>query len=178
MIKENIIIAFSSDAIIANIEKILYASGFNSLFLCSSGAEVKKIAMTLKTGIIICGYKLKDMSIISLIETIPEEFSIILIGNYSQLSFCESGRVFKLFPPIRREELLKSIFMLVNMHHNYNQISALPTEDEKRKKIIEDAKVVLITKYFMSEEQAHKYIQKKSMDTGAKMVDIARLILD
>lgn len=30
----------------------------------------------------------------------------------------------------------------------------------------------------MTESQAHRYMQKKSMDTGRKLVDVARIILD
>ena len=30
----------------------------------------------------------------------------------------------------------------------------------------------------MTEEQAHRFLQKRSMDTGAKMVQTAQLVLD
>ena len=30
----------------------------------------------------------------------------------------------------------------------------------------------------MTEEQAHRYLQKKSMDSGAKLVQTAQLVLD
>jgi response regulator NasT len=47
-------------------------------------------------------------------------------------------------------------------------------EDEH---IVADAKRLLINRYSMTEEQAHRYIQKKSMDTGRKLVDIAKIVL-
>ncbi len=45
-------------------------------------------------------------------------------------------------------------------------------------KIIKRAKSFLIDVYSMTESQAYRYMQKKSMDTGRKLVDIARIILD
>lgn len=32
-------------------------------------------------------------------------------------------------------------------------------------------------RHSMTEEQAHRFLQKKSMDNGAKLVEIARMIL-
>lgn len=179
MRKENIIVAFLSEKITGSIVRMLSVSGFSSITVCQSGAEVKNQAMTFGSGIIICGYKLSDTTVINLAEAVPEEFSIILIGSRSQIELCEDDRVFKLSVPLRREELIETVSMLMSMHLRYGvSFDKSPTEEEKKKEIIEDAKMVLITRYSMTEEQAHRYIQKKSMDTGTKMVDIARLIID
>jgi response regulator NasT len=32
-------------------------------------------------------------------------------------------------------------------------------------------------RYDMTEEQAHRFLQKKSMDNGAKLTDTARMVL-
>ena len=48
----------------------------------------------------------------------------------------------------------------------------------EEEKIIRDAKAYLMEIHRMSEEQAHRFIQKRSMDTGAKFIDTARMILN
>ena len=51
----------------------------------------------------------------------------------------------------------------------------LRTDEEK--KIIDDAKALLMERNKLSEEEAHKYIQKLSMDSGNNLVETAQMIL-
>lgn len=48
---------------------------------------------------------------------------------------------------------------------------------EREKKIISDAKNLLMERNHLSEEEAHKYIQKLSMDSGNNLVETAEMIL-
>ena len=48
---------------------------------------------------------------------------------------------------------------------------------EKEQRIIEDAKQLLMERNNLSESEAHKYIQKLSMDSGNSMVETAEMIL-
>ena len=43
---------------------------------------------------------------------------------------------------------------------------------------VDDVYDDLMETHRMSEEQAHRFIQKRSMDTGAKFIDTARMILN
>ena len=42
--------------------------------------------------------------------------------------------------------------------------------------MIEDAKKLLMERNHMTEEEAHRYIQKCSMDSGNNMVEAAKMI--
>ncbi len=53
-----------------------------------------------------------------------------------------------------------------------------PRRNEEERALVEAAKQLLMERNGMTEEQAHRYIQKQSMDTGARMTQTARLILD
>lgn len=46
-----------------------------------------------------------------------------------------------------------------------------------QKAIIEEAKKVLMMNRNMTEEEAHRYIQKNSMDSGTNMVETAQMVL-
>ena len=48
---------------------------------------------------------------------------------------------------------------------------------EKEQKTIDDAKALLMERNHLSEEEAHKYIQKLSMDSGNNLVETAEMIL-
>lgn len=177
MRNNNIIVAFGNEKTADTVVRMLSIGGIGVSVECTSAAEVRKQMSYFGSGILICGYNMRDSSVISLIDDIPDSFSVILIGNYSQINMCESERVFKLAVPLSKADLIYSVTMLMNMESKY-RTSAAPVRAESEKALIEEAKRLLIDKYNMNEEQAHRYMQKKSMNTGTKLVEIARIILN
>ncbi len=177
MRNDNVLIAFANEKISDTVIKMLGYGNIKASFVCASGSDLKKQFPYFNGGIIICGYNLKDGSVIQLIDDIPDKFSIVLIGSRTQMELCTSGRVFKLAVPLHKEDLICSVSMLMNMEADERTVGVRLRSDEE-KKVIQLAKECLIDKYGMSEEQAHRYMQKKSMDTGSKLADIAGIILD
>ena len=55
---------------------------------------------------------------------------------------------------------------------------ALSRRDGAERALIERAKALLMTRNAMTEEEAHHFLQKKSMDQGAKLVQVARQVLE
>ena len=56
-----IIVVFPSKDNAANIRNLLVRNGMNVTGVCTSGAQALHYADTVDEGIVICGYKLKDM---------------------------------------------------------------------------------------------------------------------
>lgn len=177
MKNNNILVAFANSKVSDSVKKMLDFGKINTAFCCTNGSELKRQLAYYNGGIIICGFKLKDMTVLELIEDIPDDFAVILIGNLSQIEMCDSSRVFKLAVPLQKSDLIYSVSMLMNMHSNH-KFSHSNIRSSEENILIENAKKVLIDKYSMTEEQAYRYIQKKSMDSGTKMGDISRIILN
>ena len=53
-----------------------------------------------------------------------------------------------------------------------------PRRSREEQSLIDQAKRLLMDRNDMTEEHAHRYLQKKSMDSGAKLVQTAQLVLD
>ncbi|MBR1444087.1 MAG: ANTAR domain-containing protein [Firmicutes bacterium] len=170
-------VAFKNDKVSENVSRMLKSGGINTTVTCSTAAEIRKQCLYLGEGIIICGYSFSDSSIMTLIDDIPESFSVIVIGKFEQICMCDDERIFKLAVPLKREDLVYSVSMIMNFDES-GEYHKPKTKNSENHEIVEEAKRVLIDKYDLTEEQAHRYIQKKSMDTGRKIVDIARAILD
>jgi response regulator NasT len=170
----NVFIAFSSKKVAISIAKIVIANGMNVVCLASSLAELKKYVHAYGNGTIVCGYRFNDDYVVDFVEEVPENINIIMVGNRLQLEECESERVFKLAVPLQRVDLVCSLNMLTSMDDCVRSGKVRNPEEEK---LIREAKRLLIGRYSMTEEQAHRYIQKKSMDTGRRFVDIAKIIL-
>ena len=172
---ENIFIAFDSRKIAVSIAKILIENGNNVVSISKSFAELMQSLSYYHGGIVITGCVFAKKRTDRIAENVSDDFSFIVLGNKMQLDIITGERVFKLCYPLQKNDLICSVDMLLSMD---NQYKPSVHKDENDEKIILKAKCVLIDMYSMTEEEAHRYMQKKSMDTGRKMADIARIILN
>ena len=171
----NIFIAFDNYKIATSIAKILISNGNNVVCIAKSSSELLNKLRYYSGGIIIKSHNFDGVFIDSVVDYIPEEFSIIVLGNSSCLTNISCSRVFKLALPLKKHELISFVEMFMCVENNYMPEKKKNESDES---VIQEAKKMLIDKYLISEDEAYRYIQKKSMDTGKKMVEIAKIILE
>ena len=55
--------------------------------------------------------------------------------------------------------------------------ASVPKRTEEEKQVITTAKELLMEKNSMTEDQAYRFIQKRSMETSTPMPDVAQMIL-
>ncbi len=170
MIKNNIIIAFSSNNICNSISNILNKNGIDFDYICKTASSLRKCCSYYENGIIICSTSFLDEPIYNIIEDFYKDFIFILIGSNDKLNLYSGEKVYKLCTPIKQEDIISSLDLA------YYKISE--NLQNKKHKILKEAKNLLMLNYNICEEQAHKYIQKKSMDTGKKNIDIAKIIIN
>lgn len=173
---QKVIVAFESEANSAKIREIIESGGAAACLICRSAAEVKRVVQKQRLHIIICGFKLPDESCQELYADLPDSCSMLMIAPQSRLELCEEDDIFKLSSPIHRADLLASVRMLIQMNQKIVR-QQRPQRTEGERALVEQAKVLLMDRYDMTEEQAHRFLQKKSMDNGAKLTDTARMIL-
>ena len=68
-----IIVVFPNKDNAANIRNLLVKNGMTVAGVCTSGAQAAHYADSADEGIVICGYKLKDMMYTELREYLPKE---------------------------------------------------------------------------------------------------------
>jgi response regulator NasT len=54
---------------------------------------------------------------------------------------------------------------------------AAKNRSAEQKAVIAEAKALLMERNHMSEEEAHRYLQKSSMDSGTNMLETAQMVL-
>lgn len=175
----SIIIAFPRIEDATNIKNMLVRNGYDVNAVCTMGTQMISFANELDSGIVICGYRLKDMHYSEIHECLPKGFEMLLIASAQKLEDCTNNNIVCLSMPIRTADLLNTLHM---MTYNYQRrkkrerIKPKSRSDEERE-IIDRAKIVLMDRNNMTEEEAHRYIQKNSMDSGTNMVEMAEMIL-
>ncbi len=171
-----VIVAFESRANRERIRDLLESTGEFSCLLCQNGGQVRRAARKLRVDIVVCGFKLGEESCESLFYDLPQRCAMLLIAPQAQLELCEAEGVFKLQSPIRRAELLASVRLLAQLRRPGRDSGPARRSREERE-LVERAKAVLMDRHGMTEGQAHRFLQKQSMDNGARLTDTARLVL-
>lgn len=146
--------------------------------ICNTGSEVLRVSNDRDYGIVICTKNLKDMVYSELADYLPPSFYIIVLTKDATVETF-SDRMIKLLLPIRTSELVSTIEMINAGFSRPKKRKEKPyrTKSKEENQIIERAKQLLMERNGMSEQEAFRYIQKTSMDTGRRSVETAEMIL-
>lgn len=175
----NIIVAFPKLEDAKSIKNILVRSGFTVVGICTSGAQALSLADNLGCGVVVSGYRLSDMIYLQLKEALPTGFEMLLITTPVHQEECRGHGVISLSMPIRVHDITNTMEMLLSglVRRRKKQKTGPKQRSEEERRVIDEAKAVLMEKNNMTESEAHRYIQKNSMDSGTDMVEYAKMVL-
>ena len=193
----NIILAFPDDSMNDKLRRILLSVGIQVAADACSRTQLLQTAARLEGGgVIICPVRLSGLPSATLTSDLSDEYDLLVLLAGDQLVDSRPG-VFALRTPVRPIELIDSVRMLLETRQLVTNIrhlkplalrtepgqegkkpSKTTTRSEQDLKLIDQAKQVLIVRNSMSEEQAHRFLQKRSMDSGNPLVVVAQQVLD
>ncbi|MDE7476526.1 MAG: ANTAR domain-containing protein [Lachnospiraceae bacterium] len=175
----NIIVVFARIEDAKSIKNILVKNGFQVTAVCTSGARVLSYADEFHDGIVISGYRLTDMICVEIKENLPKGFEMVVMASQRVLTDVQGSGMIGLAMPLKVHELVNTVDMLSQgiIRRKKKQKEKPKIRDEKEAAIIENAKQLLMTRNNMTEEEAHRYLQKHSMDNGTNMVETAQMLL-
>lgn len=175
----NVIVAFSKPEDAKNIRNILVKNGFSVAAVCTSGAQALSGADELGSGIVVCGCRFADMVYRELHDCLPDGVQMLLVASPSQWSGRAPEDVVCLGLPLKVHDLISTLEMM--MEAQARRRRKLRSQPKKRSKeeedMIKEAKELLMERNHMTEGEAHRYIQKCSMDSGTNMVETAQMIV-
>lgn len=174
----SIIVVFPKAEDAKNIRNILVRNGYRVAAVCTSGAQVLQVSDNLGEGLVVCGYKFTDMLYNQLLEDLPESFEMLLIASRGILESCTDREVVCLELPLKIHDLVNTLEMMMgNILRRKKRAKQKPKiRSEEEMRLISDAKKLLMERNNMTEEDAHRYMQKCSMDSGTNMVETAHMV--
>lgn len=167
---KDIIIAYPSKDVALKLRSLLESEGFHVSFVCATGSSVLNIAHSMREGVIVCAAILSDMGAGTLAENLPVGFDVVALSRNGKEEYM--GNLINMPLPVHRDEFLQTVSILVSTR------SAFTQRNKNDSEIISDAKLILMNRQEITESQAHKYLQKESMRTGKKLVDLAKEIIN
>lgn len=176
----NIIVAFPKQEDAISIKNVLVRNGYDVTAVCTSGTHVLAAIDGYNDGIIVCGYKITDMLYHQLRENLPKEFEMLVLASPAKFDGEVYDGVVNVAMPLKVYDLVNTVEMLSGtISRRKKKKRETPKQrSPKEQKILDDAKKILMARNNMSEMEAHRYIQKVSMDSGTNMVETAEMILN
>ena len=152
----------------------------------ADGEEAVALATELRPDICIMDVKMPKLDGISAAEKIAElKIPVVLLTAFSQKELVqrasEIGAMAYLVKPFSPSDLLPAIEIALSRHAQItvleSEIADLAERLETRK-LIDRAKGLLNEKMNLTEPEAFRWIQKKSMDRRLTMQDVAKTIIE
>lgn len=174
MAVKGILVAFPGEKTRTYITGVLEHMGITVEAACGTGVETISHAKSMKSGILLAGEGLLDMTAQDLRDSLPRGFYMILLARPSELEECQ-GEVTKVAAPATEQVLVDAVLGV--QQTIAQKAAAVPQRSPADKALIAEAKAQLMHQKALSEEEAYRFIQKLSMNMGYKMVQTAREIL-
>jgi len=165
----------------AKLEEILSAIGIEPHAVLTSGQEILSVCGE-DHILLLTTYQLDDMTGTELARQLGDRADVLIIvpGSYDESEAEDCGALL-LRNPISQDALYQAIRATMRMQEKLLESRAKADKLARmleERKIIDRAKGRLMDEMHMSEKNAHHYIQKKSMDQGKRIADVARELLD
>lgn len=175
----NVIVAFSKPEDAKSIKNILMRSGFQVIAVCTSGAQALNYADSLNGGVVVSGYRFEDMQYQELRDCLPGGFEMLVVASPSRWAGHEPEGVVCLPMPLKVHDLVSTLEMMIQAQtrRRKRQKQQPKERSEEEANLIAQAKALLMERNNMTEAEAHRYIQKCSMDSGTNMVETAQMVM-
>jgi AmiR/NasT family two-component response regulator len=186
-----VVIAEDEAIIRLDLREILESAGFAVVGETARGDEAVDLVAEHRPDLVILDIKMPGLDGIQAARAISADHSvaIMVLTAFSQRDLIEEARDAGvhayLVKPFRREQILPAIDRVLATWRQEQAIDEEaaglePGADDKieTRRVVEDAKVVLIDRHEMSESEAFSFIQQTAMRTRARMRDIAQRVIE
>jgi len=183
---ESALIVSGTEKSISLFSEMLAAASFAQITAVQSGAEARQLFLERDFDLVVVNAPLRDESGESLSRHIASKNigQVILVVRseyYDEVSaVCEDDGVLTVARPVNRTVFWSALKLAKSAQ---SRLKRMQTENSMLKQKIEDiriidwAKWILVSYLSMSEQEAHRYIEKHAMDTRATKRAVAEGIL-
>lgn len=174
----SIVIALPKIEECKKIRAVLARHGFTVASVCTTASNALSSASELGSGVLICSHRLPDMNYLDLSECMPRDFEMLLLASARVI--CEvPTSILSVQMPVKASDLVNTVNMILTQQERRKRKEKKKPKARswKEQNYISNAKMMLMQRNHLSEDEAYRYIQKSSMDSGTNMVETAQMLL-
>lgn len=129
----HIVVAFPKIEDAVSIKNLLMKNGYLVAAVCTSGAKVLSTIDSYNEGIVVCGYKLKDMIYSELRANMPAEFEMLLLASATKINGMNYEGVIPVTMPLRAGDLINTVAMLsINIERRRKKLKNIPKKGRRK----------------------------------------------
>jgi response regulator NasT len=153
----------------------------------TNGKELVKLALEKKPELIIADINLPVMDGLEALRRISEKVFIptLIVSGYDDEELIDKaknlGVLGYLIKPIDESDLKAAIEIALSRFEDIKNLKnelEVTKETLESRKLIEKAKGIIMERLQLNEEEAMKFLQKKSRNSNKKLVDVAKEIIE
>ncbi|PKM95519.1 MAG: hypothetical protein CVU84_05480 [Firmicutes bacterium HGW-Firmicutes-1] len=181
-----VIIGSSNEKISRQLGQFLIENGFNVIGETKDGYELLRRVNTVYPDLVVVDYSMRGISGYEISEVLISEKTCPVIALISSnelhyfVNLSQEPTFAPLIKPSNKQLLLNTISLLIktskSIYKLENEVASLKSGRDKGE-LVNKAKKLLIENMQLTEEEAHRRIQKQSMDKGISMIKIAEAII-
>ena len=172
---KEIIIASANAESAERIRAILHSGQLFVNRVFSSGSEVLSYASVQPDVLVVCG-KLSDMTCYYLAELAPNGVQLLHLQKSGEPTLGFYSNLVTLNMPIDRSQLIGTARMLACASSSGASRPAVRSRDDEE--MLGAAKRIIMARLNISEPEAHRLLLRRSMETGLKLIELAKMIGD
>ena len=165
----SIVIALPKIEDAKKIRGVLQNHGYAVAAVCNTVSGALASVSELDHGILICGYHFADGFYRDILEYLPTGFDFLFLASGRYIHDAPMG-LLSVELPVKTSDLVNTVEMILSRQERRRKKEKKKPKlrTEKEQNYINNAKLLLMQRNGLSEEEAYRYIQKSSMDTGTK----------
>ena len=175
----NIIVVFPRLEDAKSMKNLLVRHGFSVQYICTTGSQALECMDSLHGGIVISGYKLPDMVYHHLHGAMPPGFEMLLVASGKVIGGGVAREIPSVQMPLKVHELLQAVEAMESRMGRAKKMRGQPPRERnpEEQAMIDRAKRLLMERKHFTEREAHRYLQKRSMDSGKSLAETAGMVL-
>ncbi len=193
----SLIIAYPEHEMAHKIRLAMLSRGLPVQGIAVSGSQVLQLANQCPDGgVIICPFRFPDMSASEIMNLLPDQFDMLVLVTARQQSSVYGNGIFTLAQPFTAADVGEAATGLLEFRrptgmaqptepifYHRNRLGPAPDEkpahgrNDDEQQIIAQAKELLMNRKHLSEQEAHRFLQKRSMESGIRIVELAKRLL-
>lgn len=182
-----LIIAFAEKTLAQSLSQIFRGNGLPVCCVAATGSQALGHASREPFGgLVVCPAYLPDMPAQELQKLLPESYDLLVLATSGQQTAIRGNGIFTLVYPFSRTLVVDSARRILETRQmlpeegrhlaEYKNISG-QKRTGRDQALIDQAKALLMGKRRLSEQEAHRYLQKRSMESGIRMAELAGQII-
>jgi response regulator NasT len=174
----SVIVVFEGEKDREAIASLLEKNGLPVRCACRGGQEAIRAAKRRDGSVIVCGYKFPDMTAEHMAHQLSgNDVTILMVARGTLLDLVENESIFCIPAPFRPAELVGAVRVLEQLSNQHRR-GAGKSRSQDEKEQIDRAKALLMAHSHYTEEEAHRCLQRQSMETSLKLTEVARLVIE